>query len=324
MRRRAFIAALGAAAAQPFAARAQGPAMPVIGFLRSTSSHATEHLVAAFRQGLRDDGYVEGQNVRIEFRWADGDPERLPELAADLVRRQVAVIVVNGVAAKAAMAATATIPIVFVVGIDPVRAGLVANLNQPGGNVTGTTIATPDLAPKRLEALHELVPRATVFALLEDPNVVESETEAALVQRAAGSIRRQVVVVKARSEGELDAAFTRIAQSGAVALLVGGGAFFVAQRRRLVALADRHRLPASYMTRDSVEAGGLMSYGPSQTEIYRRAGRYVARILAGARPGELPVELPTRYELVINLKTAKALGLEVPPVLLARADEVIE
>jgi putative ABC transport system substrate-binding protein len=297
--------------------------MPVIGFLRSTSPEGTEHLLAAFRQGLKETGHVEGQNLAIEYRWAGGDVHRLPGLAADLVRREVAVIVVNGVAANAAKAATATIPIVFVVGIDPVRTGLVASLNRPGANVTGISIVTgPDLHAKRLEVLHELAPKAVTIAALLDPNVVESPAHD--VEQAARALGLQVLVVHAGDEGEFDAAFLKIAQSRAGALLVGGGAFFVTQRQRLVGLAAKHALPASYMTRDSVEVGGLMSYGPNQVDAYRRAGIYVGRILGGAKPAELPVELPTKYELLINLNTAKALGLEIPPSLLARADEVIE
>jgi putative ABC transport system substrate-binding protein len=298
--------------------------LPVIGFLRSTSSNGAEHLVAAFRRGLGETGYVEGQNVTIDYRWAGGDLDRLPGLAAELVRRQVAVIVVNGVAAKSAIAATTTIPIVFVIGIDPVRSGLVASLNRPGANVTGTSIASIDLDAKRLEALHELVPKATAIAVLLDPNVVETEVAAQGIERAARALGLQVVMVKAGSEGEFDAAFLKIAQSGAGALLVGGGAFFVTQRRRIVDFAARQALPSIYMTRDSVEVGGLMSYGPSQIDAYRRAGVYVGRILGGAKPADLPVELPTKFELVINLKTARALGFEIPPILLARADEVIE
>ena len=325
VRRRDFITLLGGAATWPLAARAQQPAMPVIGFLRSTSPEGTGHLLAAFRQGLKETGYVEGQNLTIEYRWAGDDVDRLPGLAADLVRQEVAVIVANGVAVRSAIAATATIPIVFVIGVDPVRSGFVASLNRPGGNVTGTSIvAGADLHAKRLEILHELTPKAVTIAALLDPKVVETEVTTHDVEQAARVLGLQVLVVKVGTESEFNAAFLKIAQSSAGALLVGGGAFFVTQRRRLVALAAQHSLPASYMTRDSVEVGGLMSYGPSQMNAYRRAGVYVGRILNGAKPAELPVELPTKYELVINLKTAKALGLTVPPTLLARADEVIE
>jgi putative ABC transport system substrate-binding protein len=326
MRRREFMTLLsGAALAWPLAAHAQQAAVPVIGFLRSTSPNGTEHLLAAFREGLKETGYVEGQNLAVEYRWAAGDVDRLTGLAADLVRREVGVIVVNGVAANIAKAATATIPIVFVIGIDPVRTGLVASLNRPGANVTGISIVTGgDLHAKRLEVLHELIPKTVTIAALLDPKVVENETVARDVEQAARALGLRVLIVEAGSENEFDPAFLKIAQSGANALLVGGGAFFVAERQRLVALAARHSLPASYMTRDAVEVGGLMSYGPSQVDAYRRAGIYVGRILNGAKPAELPVELPTKYELVINLKTAKALGLEIPPTVLARADEVIE
>ena len=322
MKRREFITLLGGAVAWPLAARAQQPAMPVIGFLRSTSPEGAEHLVAAFRDGLKGTGFVEGQTVAIEYRWARGDVDKLPLLAADLVRRQVNVIVVNGVAAGIAKAATATIPIVFVVGIDPERSGLVPTLNRPGGNVTGTSIGAGDLNAKRLEVLHELVPSADVIAVLLDSNAVESEVETQLIEQAARTIGRKALILKAAKENEFDTAFSTMARSGVGALPVGGGAFFVTQRRRLVALALRHGIPASYMTRDSVEVGGLMSYGPSQVDAYRRAGIYVG--LNGASPAELPVELPTKFELVVNLATAKALGIEVPPTLLARADEVIE
>jgi putative ABC transport system substrate-binding protein len=323
MKRRDFMALLGGMAAWPLGAHAQQPTIPVIGVLRSTSPEGTEHLLAAFRQGLKEAGHVEGQNLVIEYRWAGGDVDRLPELASDLVRDRVAVLVVNGVAANVAKAATATIPIVFVVGIDPVRTGLVASLNRPGANVTGISIVTgADLHAKRLEVLHELAPKAVTVAVLLDPNVVESATHD--LEQAARALSLKLLIVNAGGEGEFEGSFLKISQSGASALLVGGGALFVSQRRRLIGLAAKHALPASYMTRDSVEAGGLMSYGPSQVEAYRRAGVYVGRILDGAKPAELPVELPTKYELVINLKTAKALGLEVPPTLLARADEVIE
>jgi putative ABC transport system substrate-binding protein len=325
MRRREFITLIGGAATWPFAASAQQAAMPVVGFLRSTSPERTEHLLASFRQGLKETGHVEGQNLAIEYRWAEGNVNRLPELAADLVHREVAVIVANGVAVRSAIAATTTIPIVFVIGVDPVKSGFVASLNRPGGNVTGTSIVTgADLHAKRLEVLHELVPKTVTVAALLDPSIVETEAIASEIEQAARALTLQVLIVKAGKESEFDAAFLKMAQSGAGALLVGGGAFFVTQRQRLVALTARHRLPASYMTRDSVEVGGLMSYGPSQVNAYRRAGVYVDRILNGAKPAELPVELPTKYELVFNLKTAKALGIEVPPMLLARADEVIE
>ncbi len=326
MQRRDFIRAVaGSVLAWPPAAHAQQSVMPVIGFLRSTSAEGTEHLLTAFRQGLKETGYVEGQNLAVEYRWADGHVDRLPALVADLVHREVAVIVANGVAVRPAIAATATIPIVFVVGVDPVRSGFVTNLNRPGGNVTGTSIAVgADLHAKRLEILHELVPKAITIAVLLDPKVVETEAIVGEIDQAARALACQVLVVKAESESKFDPAFLKMTQSGASALLVGGGAFFITQRQRLVELAARHALPASYMTRDFVEVGGLMSDGPSQINAYQRAGIYVGQILHGAKPGELPVELPTKYELVINLKTARSLGLEIPSTLRARADEVIE
>src|SRR5262245_6337355 len=298
--------------------------MPVVGFLRSTSADGAQHLVAEFRQALEDAGYVEGRNVAIEYRWADGHAERLPELAADLVRRQVRVIVVNGVAVKVAMAATATIPIVFVVGIDPVRSGLVTSLNRPGGNVTGTSIVSGDLIAKRLEVLLELIPRAAMIAALVDRSVAEPDVEPQAVRDAARMLGRDAIVVTVGDEGEFEPAFAAVKRSGAHALLVGGGAFFVTQRRHIVALAASNAIPASFMTRDSVEAGGLISYGPNQRDAYRRAGGYVGRILAGTKPADLPVQLPTKYEVVINVKTAKVLGLDVPLHLQQLADEVIE
>ena len=326
MRRRDFITLVGgAAAAWPLAARAQQPPMPLIGFLRSTEQNGTEQLVSAFLQGLNESGYVERQNVAIEYRWGNDDAARLPDLAADLVGRQVAVIVANGVAVKPAMAATTTIPIVFVIGIDPVRSGLVSSLNRPGGNVTGVSIlTTEDLHAKRLEILHALVPQTTVVAALLDPNVVESEILASSIEAAARAIGLRIVIVKAGDQHKFDAAFSAIGKFGAGALLVGGGALFVTHRRQIVDLAARQALPAIYMTRDSVDVGGLISYGPSQRDAYRRAGVYVGRILHGAKAAELPVELPTKYELVINHKTARALGLTIPSSLLVTADEVIE
>ena len=326
MQRREFITLLGGAAvAWPLAARAQQPALPVIGFLRITAAVGSAHLVDAFRQGLKESGFVEGQNVAIEFRWADGQRDRLPGLAADLIRRQVAVIVGSGaVSARAAIAASATTPIVIVVGVDPVKTGLVASLNRPGGNVTGVVFDTVDLPAKRLGLLHELVPKAAVVAVLLDPNLPNSESEMRDAEEAGRTIGRQILILKAENEREIDAAFATIVQAGAGALLVGSGPMFLGQRRQIVALATRHALPASYVTRQYPEAGGLMSYGPSQTDAYRRAGIYVGRVLNGAKPADLPVELPTKFDLVINLATAKALGISVPPMLLARADEVIE
>jgi putative ABC transport system substrate-binding protein len=300
--------------------------MPVIGFLRVTTAVSAVHLLAAFRRGLGELGFVEGQNVTIEYRWADNQPERLPELAADLVRRQVAVIAAtDSRATLASKEATATIPIVFVFGNDPVRLGLVTSLNRPDGNVTGVTFINTDLGAKRLGLLHELVPKAAVIAVLVDASNTEGETVTMRdAQEGARAIGRQIVVAKAAGERDFDPAFARFVQQGAGALLVTGGPFFNGQRRRIAALAIRHALPAAFAVREYVEAGGLMSYGTSQTDAYRRAGAYVGRILKGATPAELPVLLPTKYELAINLKTAKALGLQVPDRLLALADEVIE
>jgi ABC-type uncharacterized transport system substrate-binding protein len=326
MRRRDFITLLGGAAAGwPLAASAQQSVMPVIGFLRSTTASGSAHLAGAFRQGLNEVGFVEGQNVSIEYRFADDHPDRLPGLAADLVGRQVALIVGNTVSVvKAAKAATMTTPIVFVTGSDPVRTGLVASLNRPGSNITGVTFSTIDLVAKQLGLLQELVPTVSIIAVLRDPNQPELEAEVESVEEAGRAIGRQIMIVKVANEREFGAAFATIVQAGAGALLVRGGPFFLSQRRQLVGFATRYTLPASYVTRDYCEAGGLMSYGASQTDAYRRAGIYAGRILKGAKPNDLPVDLPTKFELIINLATAKVLGLEVPPMLLARADEVIE
>ena len=325
MKRREFITLLGsAAAAWPLAAHGQHAAIPVIGFLRSTAAEGFAHLVTSFRQGLMEAGFIEGQNVAIEYRWADNQHDRLPALAADLVRHQVSVIVANAISAHAAKATTATVPIIFVAGFDPVDAGLVASLNRPGGNVTGVVFNTIGLTAKRLGLLHELVAKVSVVAVMLDPNLPGSETELRDAEKAGRTIGLQILIVSAADEHEINAAFVKVVKAGAGALLVGSGPVFLSQRRQLVALAAHHALPASYVTRQYPEAGGLMSYGPSQTDAYRRAGIYVARILKGATPSDLPVELPITFDLVINLKTAKALGIEVPPTLLARADEVIE
>jgi putative ABC transport system substrate-binding protein len=324
LRRREFMTLLGGVAAWPLAARAQQPAMPVIGFLRSTATTGSEHLVGAFRQGLNEVGFVEGQNVAVEYRFADDQNDRLPVLAEELVRRQVAVIVANGLAVTAAKAATATTPIVFTTGFDPVRTGFVASLSRPGGNVTGVVHTVVDLATKQLGLLHELAPKNAVIAVLGDSNQPELELEIREMEAAGRAIGRQILIVKAASERDFNAAFAKIVQTGAGALLVRGSALFLTRRRQLVALAARHALLACYTSRDYVELGGLMSYGPSLTDAYRRAGIYIGRILKGAKPADLPVEMATKFDLAINLATAKAIDLDIPPTLLARADEVIE
>ena len=325
MRRRDFIKLIGGAAtAWPLASRAQQAAKPVVGFLVPARPETYAPIIAGFRQGLNEGGFVEGLTVEIEFRWAEGQLDRLPELAADLVRRRVGVIVVNGLATPAAKAATSTIPIIFVSGGDPVQLGLVTNLNRPGGNVTGVSFNTAPINPKRLELLHELVPKAAVIAALINPNNPTSETNLPSLEAAAHALGRQILIVKAATESEFDPSFTRIVQGGAGALFVDTGAFYNSQRRQIVALAARYALPASYHVRESVVVGGLMSYGASDTDAYRRAGLYAARILKGEKPADLPVEMPTKYELVINLATAKALKLDIPARLRALADEVIE
>jgi len=325
-RRRQFLALLGgAAAAWPLAARAQQPAMPVIGFLDATTAADTVYRVSAFRDGLKEAGFIDGHNVAIEFRWAENKLDRLPALAADLAQRQVAVIVGPNVSMRAARAATSTIPIVFISGGDPIASGLVTNLNRPGGNITGVTFGSGPLQPKRLGLLHELVPPPATIAWLRDPRGPSFEMEEKEVPAAAGELGRQLLVLNAQSVGEIDAAFATIIQSRAGALLVGSSIFLNNRRRQLAALAARHGVPAIANIREFVLAGGLMSYGASDSDAYRRAGvQYVARILKGAKPGDLPVEMPTKYELVINVVAAKALGLEIPPKLLALADEVIE
>ncbi len=325
MRRREFITlVVGAAVARPLSARAQQPAMPVVGFLRSSPAEPFAHIMVAFRQGLSETGFVEGQNVAVEQRWADNQIDRLPGLAADLVRRQVAVIVGNGPAVEAARSATTTIPIVFVIGDDPVRYGLVASLNRPDGNLTGLTFFGNRLGAKRVEMLLELVPGARIIAVLIDPNFAASVNELREVEEAGRTIGRKIVAVKAENEREFDGAFTRIVQAGAGALVVSGSPSFTSESRTLVALAARHAIPAIYDVRDYAAAGGLISYSASFTGAYRQAGVYAGRILKGAKPSELPVLQPTAFELVINLKTAKALGLEVPTSIMLRADEVIE
>jgi len=324
MKRRAFITLLGGAASWPLAARAQQSAMPVVGFLRTTAAAGSAHLVAAFRQGLSEAGFVEGQNVAVEYRGGNDQDDRIPGMAAELVRRQAAVIVANGIAVPAVKAATGTIPIVFTTGFDPVRTGLVASLSRPGGNATGVVFTMTDLATKQLGLLHELAPKAAIIAVLGDPDQPELEVELQEIQAAGRAIGLQILIVKAASERDLNAAFATVVQSRADALLVRGSPLFLTRRRQLVALATRHSLLASYPSRDYAEVGGLMSYGPSITDAYRRVGIYVGRILKGTTPADLPVEMAAKFDLVINLATAKAIDLDIPPTLLARADEVIE
>jgi putative tryptophan/tyrosine transport system substrate-binding protein len=319
MRRREFITLLGSTAATwPLATRAQQPVMPVVGFLPSRSYYMT-----AFRQGLKEAGFVESQDVAIEYRSAE-DQTRLPLLVADLLRRQVAVIVGNTPAALAAKAATTTVPIVFATGGDPVRDGLVANLNRPGGNITGVSFISVELAAKQLGLLRELRPGTARIGVLADSKWPLTEPFVSQVRTAASAMGQQIEVLYVSSDSEIETAFTTIVQRGAGALHVGVGTFLFSQRERIIALAARHRIPAIYALSNYVADGGLMSYGASTTDAYRQAGIYAGRILKGEKPGDLPVMLPTKFELAINLKTAKALGLEVPPTLLARADEVIE
>jgi putative tryptophan/tyrosine transport system substrate-binding protein len=318
MRRREFISGLGASLAAPRAARAQQPPVPVIGFLSSGSPGPFAQMLAAFHQGLRDGGYVEGQNVAIEYRWAEGHYDRLSTLAADLVRRRVAVIAATGgtPSARAAKAATTTIPILFVAA-DPVHDGLVASLNRPGGNATGVSVFSAELAPKRLQLLRELVPKAGKIVVLTNP---ASMDDAEAIKHAG----LPLLTITVEAESDFEPAFVQAAQQGVEALLVTADPFFNSRRARIVALAARHSLPAAYPWREYVEAGGLMSYGTSLTGTYRQVGQYASRVLKGDKPAELPVMQPIKFELVINLITAKALGLTVPETLLATADEVIQ
>jgi putative ABC transport system substrate-binding protein len=327
MRRRDFITLLsGTAAAWPLTARAQQRAIPVIGFLNGASAVEWSPFVAAFRRGLSENGYVEGQNIAIEFRWAEGHYDRLPMLAADLVRAGVAVIVATGgtTSALAAKRTTTAIPIVFSSGADPVKAGLVANINRPGGNVTGVHLLTTGLEAKRLEILHAVVPNASVIGVLINPNNVNAEAQSAMVQDAGRTMGQKVLILHASSERDFDSVFATIVQSRIDALIVGADAFFSSQRDKLIALTARYRIPAIYEWHEFVRAGGLMSYGSDRAEGYHQIGIYAGRVLKGEKPGDLPVVQSTKVEFAINLKTAKALGITVPLALSGRADEVIE
>jgi putative ABC transport system substrate-binding protein len=328
MRRREFIAALGGAATVPvlwpLASRAQQQALPVIGFLRSATLTDVAAFVAAFRQGLKEEGYVEGLNVAIEFRAADNHPDRLPALLAELIRIPVSVIVANEVAAIAAKAATATMPVVFASGFDPVEDGLVTSISRPGGNVTGVSFMSGGLGAKRLELLGQVAHKGSTIAVLVNPNTRETQVFQKDIEAAAQTSGQPVVVLEVANDSDIETAFNTIVQRGAGAVLVGPGAFLTSKRQLLIDLTAHYRLPALYTLRETAVAGGLMSYGADPADAYRQVGIYVGRILKGAKPTDLPVMLPTKFELVLNLKAAKALDLTVPPTLLSLADEVIE
>jgi putative tryptophan/tyrosine transport system substrate-binding protein len=327
MRRRDFIKVIaGSAAAWPLAVRAQQPSMPVIGFLNTLSPESIPRWITAFHQGLKETGFVEGQNVAIEYRWAEGRYNRLPELAAELVRRQVAVIAATGgePSPQSAKAATQTIPIVFTANGDPVREGLVASLNRPGGNVTGITIFGSAAVTKRVQLIHELIPKAATIAYLINPNHPSGEIEMQAAQTSARSFGREMLVFKASNERELDAAFTTMAQQKAGALVVASDPFFFLRRDQLASLAAGHELPAIYYVPEFVRAGGLMAYGNSVPDVYRLVGVYIGRILKGEKPADLPVFQSSKFEFVINLQTARNLGLEVPNTIQLLADEVVE
>jgi putative tryptophan/tyrosine transport system substrate-binding protein len=325
VKRRQFLTVLGGAAAGwPLAARAQQAEMPVVGFLNGGSPDGYAPMVAAFHQGLKDTGYVEAQSVRMEYRWADGQYGRLPAMAADLVHRQVAVIVTNSPGMLAAKVATTTIPIVFTTSGDPVELGFVASLARPGRNIMGVTQLNVEVAPKRLELMHELVPTATIMAVLLNPTYPSAETQSRGMQAAARTLGLQLHILRASNERAIDDAFATLAQLRAGAFVISSDPFFNSRAEQFAALALRHAVPTIFQYREFAAAGGLMSYGGSIIDSYRQAGVYTGRILKGEKPADLPVQQSTKVELIINLKTAKALGLEVPRTLIARADEVIE
>jgi putative tryptophan/tyrosine transport system substrate-binding protein len=325
MRRRDFLGVMSwAAVALPLSVRAQQSALPVVGFLNSRAPGENEAILVAFRRGLKEAGYVEGQNVTVEYRWANNQYDRVPALVADLVSRQVAVIVSNGPPIATAKAATSTIPIVFAVGFDPLAYGLVTSLSRPAGNLTGVSILDVEIGPKRLELLHELIPAATVMALLVNPTTPAAQAIAGDVQAAARAHGLELHVLHAATDGDFDAAFTNVAQLRAGALIIGADPFFTSRSRQLGELTVARRIPTIYEFREFAAAGGLISYGTSLADAYRQVGIYTGRILKGEKPSDLPVQQATKVELILNLKTAKALGITVPLTLLGRADEVIE
>ena len=324
MRRREFISLIGGAAALPVVASAQQSAVPVVGFVRSTSLADSTHFLTAFRQGLQEAGFIQGQNVAIELRFAEGRSDRLPELVADLIHKSVAVIVANNPAAVVAKAATRTVPIVFITGGDPVGDGLVDSLSRPGGNITGVNFIVSELGTKRLELLRQLVPKAKTMGVLVNPNTAETEAERKDLLVAGGKIGQSLLIMDVGSGREIETAFAALVQRGVGAVLIGVGPFLTSHRQQLVDLAARSKVPVMYSLREFAAAGGLASYGASITEAHRQAGIYAGQILKGDKPGSLPVMRSTKFEFVLNLKTAKALGLEVSPSLIALADEAIE